>query len=371
MTTVSESALSMVVIGGVRPQFIKVAALQRAVRTHNQAGCTQINVEYINSGQHYDFELAGAIIQELGIHFDYTLSHTELKPFRILSNMISGIHEILANLETAPRWVIVFGDASTTLAGALAAVRLGYPMVHIEAGVRSGDLAALEEVHRRVVSHVSSVHFCTSRAGVANLQAENISKRVYWAGDICYDFFVDFAQRQSCGIEPFSAGEYVLVTLHKSVNLQSDEILRNLVQTLSAYPRDVLFVHHPACRKRLVELGLHEMPGIVFSDSLPFGKMVSAIKGCAFIVTDSGGLQREAYYLGKRCLVRRDTLGWSGFVSAGIHRLIGTEPQGIVEGLKWVEATRDSGDYGFLDGFVRERAGEYILSTLTEISQLR
>jgi UDP-GlcNAc3NAcA epimerase len=353
-----------VVIAGVRPQFIKVAALQRAIDNHNRTADVSIDCFFINSGQHYDDEVAGAFIRELNIRFDYTLIHPDRTPIRILANMIVGLYEILDGLTTPPAWVAVIGDATTTLAGALASARKRYPIVHIEAGVRSGDLTSAEEMHRRVVSHLASVHICSTQSGVANLRLENIMKNVFWTGDLSYEFFVDYARAQPIGYERLPVGQYILATLHKSVNLDSDDILRALVYSLAEYPREVLFVTHPHCRQRLSELDLLSTRGITFVDSLPYGIMLSAIKGCAFLVTDSGGLQREAYYLGKRCLVRRDKHGWSELVDRSIHLRLGTDRPSMIEGLEKMEGLLAAGDYGDFVKFQKEGATAEILQFL-------
>jgi len=294
--------MNLFVIGGVRPQFIKIAAFQREIKKYNSTFPQKINAYYLNSGQHYDFNLSDVLIKDLGIQFDYTLVHQDRRPIYVLGNMITGIYDILSTIDNRPDWVIVFGDTNSTLAGAYASARLGLPIVHVEAGVRSGDITSPEEIHRRIVSHISSAHFCTLRSCVTNLSNEGIVDKVYWTGDLCYDFFVDYANSLRNNIDPFINGEYVLVTLHKSVNLESDKLLINLVNVLEEYQRPSIFVMHPKCQERLKQLALLKSnKKINYVPSLSYKDMISAMKGCAFIITDSGGIQREAYYLKKRC----------------------------------------------------------------------
>ena len=358
----------VVLIAGVRPQFIKIAALQQAIHHFNQTSTILIEPLYINTSQHYDEELSTSIIRELHIHFDFNLTHSSRTPIHILANMITGTYELLNQMRPKPKWVIVIGDANSALAGAIAAADKGYPVVHIEAGVRSGQLDSPEEAHRRIISHLSTVHFCTSQSGIANLAAENIRERVFWTGDLSYDFFMEYSKRQPCGLQNFRPGEYVLVTLHKSTNMDSDIAIRNLVNALERHPRRALFVTHPRCRRRLMEFGLLGAEQISFVDSLPYGNMISAIKGCAFLITDSGGLQREAYYLQKHCLIRRDSPGWVPLVGEGIHQIIGSETQSIMEGLQSMERMVASEEYGHTDEFVRIGATEYALNLLLELS---
>lgn len=365
-------SINIVVIGGVRPQFVKIAALQDAIKKYNKENSVQINAIYINSAQHYDAELSNNFIREFNLHFDYTLSYSNREPICMLGSMIPQIYDILSTLNIRLRvnWVVVLGDATTTMAGAIAAVRKNIPVIHIEAGVRSGDLKAPEELHRRVVSHISTVHFCSSKSNVANLKKENITQNVFWTGDMAYDFFMDYAKCKASGIYNLPMGEYILATLHKSVNFHSKDILCNLVECLAEYPKEVVFVAHPKTRKLIEELELTRAKGIIFLDALSYSEIISAIKGCAFIVTDSGGIQREACYLNKRCLVRRNSLGWSHLVDAGLNRLIGTSKQSIRSGLEWME-TKLSQEYDnrqAIHEFVKEHAWKYAFDKLVELA---
>jgi UDP-GlcNAc3NAcA epimerase len=371
---INNTSTFIVAVAGVRPQFIKLAALQQSLSSFNDTAESAILSRCINSGQHYDDGLSSSLIHELGIQFDYTLSYVDHDPIHMLGAMIVGIYETLDKLDPLPNWVIVFGDATTTMVAAIAASRKGIPVVHVEAGVRSGDLTSAEEIHRRVVSHIASVHFCASSEGVRNLEAENLSTNVFWTGDLGYDFFMEYAANQPYGLAPDYNEGYILVTLHKPTNLRSAETLQNLLQVLSDYPRKVVFAMHPRCQKRLVELGLHKTEGIKFLPALPYGKMISAIKGCSFLVTDSGGLQREAMYLGKRCLVRRDSLGWSNLVTSGINHLIGTDKPSIRAGLNWIEEVLLSGT-GIApekrNQFVRPGGWRYALGILQDLKNFR
>lgn len=358
--------LNIIVIAGVRPQFIKVASLQKAISEYN-LNYTDIkfNAKYLNAGQHYSSELSNLIIKELNVHFDYTVFHSDKDPTHMFAKMIFDMYEYLKKLTLD--WVIIIGDTSTSLAGAIVAKRLGIPVVHIEAGIRSGDLRSIEEVHRRMVSHISSAHFCASISGVQNLKNEGITQNVFWTGDLIYDYFLQYSSGLQAGIDECSNNEYILVTIHKPTNLNSKDILSNLINVLDKYPRKVLFVMHPRCKQVIAQSGLlRENSNITFTDALPYSKMVSAIKGCTFVITDSGGLQREAYYLKKRCLVRRDSLGWGEFISAGINHLINGDKSGISKGLEWMEANLST-NFPVLNGFTRPNSASYMLSCLMDL----
>jgi UDP-GlcNAc3NAcA epimerase len=307
------------------------------------------------------------LIRELGIKFDYQIMHDNKDPVSIFSNMIVQIHKFISDMPDKPKCTLVLGDATTTLAGALASTRIGIPVVHIEAGVRSGDLSTIEELHRRAVSHISTVHFCSSKSGIDNLNKEGITKNVFWTGDLSYDYFLNLAKSQYSGIDGMPADGYILITLHKPININSEETLKNLLTVLSVYNRKVAFILHPRTRQKIQEFDLYNSHNITFLDSLPYKKMVSAMKGAAFIITDSGGIQREATYLRKHCLVRRETLGWSSLITAGIHHLIGRDMNSISDGLEWAENAIKNVDFIHTEEFSRGGAGEYALQVLTDI----
>jgi UDP-N-acetylglucosamine 2-epimerase len=188
-----------------------------------------------------------------------------------------------------------------------------------------------------MVDHVSTLHFCVTEDAVENLLKEGISDSVIFAGDLTYEFVTHLSEGLTGGFEGLPTNEYIVATFHKPDNVNSDDTLTNLVAALSDQPRPVLLITHPRLRERMKELGLTNPKGFTISPSLPYMKMISAMKGCAYLVTDSGGLHREAYYLGKRCLVRRDKGGWVRLMESGFHRYIGRDIKSIRDGIEWIE----------------------------------
>lgn len=357
--------INIVVVGGVRPQFIKMAALDYEIRKFNQTSPIQIRPVYVNTHQHYDRQLSSALIEELGLTIDCELEHASHDPVHILGNSIIQLHDYLVPMVANLHWLVVFGDATTAMVGAMVGTRLGLPVLHIEAGVRSGDLKGLEEQHRRIVSHIASMHFCTAKSAVDNLAREGITESVYWTGDLAYDYFCDHLSQADPQLDGLQ--DYILATIHKSSNFRSPDILRNLVTTLAAYERPVVFVTHPKTRHAIMELGLYNSQGIHFVDALPYTRMLAVLQNCAFLVTDSGGLQREASYLKKHCLVRREAVGWSSLINAGINRLIGVSETEILEGLAWAERNLQNVDaFSHFDEFFKPHAGQDALQTLVE-----
>ncbi len=363
--------INVVVVSGVRPQFTRTAALIAAFTKFNRLSKIKINPILINSSQHYDDDLAKNQIDNLGIKFDYQLAHSNSDPINILGSMVSGVYNILKDLKTKPDWVIVSGDATATLSGAIAAARLNIPILHIEAGMRSGNLAEMEEINRRMVDHISSMHYCSSKIAVENLKREGIKDAVYWFGDISAEFIQTISNQLKPGLDGFLLNEYILVTLHKPENIFSEETLRNILFTLSKQHRPVVFFPHPRTRQILEEKDLLNINGISYVQPLPYTKMLAAMKGCAFLVTDSGGLHKEAYYLRKRCLVRRDVGGWTALIDAGIHRRIGRTVEDIKLGLEWIELAIGQGEYPGLDNddLFRPNASFDALETLVKITQ--
>jgi UDP-GlcNAc3NAcA epimerase len=331
-------SIRVVVVAGIRPHFVKLAAIRSAIAEYNRDSKSQINPLYLNTGQHYDDQLAGAFIRELDLRFDITLKHHTRRPIALLSSMITGVYDALQSLESKADYVIAIGDANTTLAAAIAAAKSGHPIVHIEAGTALLDAQTQEAINGRVVSQLSTLHFCASRQAVERLAKIGISKNVFLTGDITRDFVIAYSRSLPSGYASYEVGEYVLVTIHRQENLDSEDTMTNLLTTLSNHETKVLFVAHPRTHRRLCELNLLELGNIEYVPALPYGQMLSAVKGCSFIVTDSGGLQREAYYLRKRCLLRLDVEFWPSLTQAGVHRLVGRDQESIEAGLEWMRA---------------------------------
>lgn len=363
-----EKTIPIAIVGGVRPQFIKMAALDWAIKKYNPLSSNKFIPYYINTGQHYDDLLSSKVIRELGLHIDFSFKYSNNDPIAIMGDMFVQLSKTLDEIKPKVQWVVVMGDATTTFVGAVIGARKGYPVVHIEAGVRSGHLVSIEEMHRRIVSHISSVHFCTSRNGAKNLEKENINQNVFWSGDIAHDFILSCAKEYKDLLTAIGQ-DYIVVTLHKPTNLDTPETIKNIINVLSTYPRRSIFIAHPRTKEILVRLGITDSVGnITVLDSLPYYEMLAAIEKCAFIITDSGGLQREAYYLKKRCLVRRDSVGWTNFIDAGIHHLIDREKSDIVLGLDWAEKALRS-EYPDIDvDFIRKDSWHYALDTLAGLS---
>lgn len=361
-------SVNVIFIVGIRSQYIKLASMQRAIHKFNIDSNIKINPIFINTGQHYDYELS-QFISELGIHFDYTFEYTDKNPLSILGTMQikigKCINEICANQTI--HWLVVFGDSNSTLAGAIIASRLHIPLIHIESGVRIGDKSSIEEINRIVTDHIAQIHFVSSEIDEQNLIKEGLTNNNFYSGDIVYDLVLDLSQKIKSGYKDFQNG-YILCTIHREENLQSTLVIENILNVLSSYKRKVIFITHPRTKSVIDELKLENLENIFFTSSIPYKKLLSAIKGCSFLVTDSGTLQREAFYLKKRCLIRQDIAFWQSLIQAGIHRTFENSKEDFIEKLEWIEQAILK-DYPAYFDFGNGTATNVILKKIVELSE--
>jgi len=327
------------IVAGIRSQYVKIASLNVAIEKFNSANNNPIIPVYINTGQHYDHELAKQYIEEFGIHFDndFTSTYSDLNPMTILGEMIIKLNNYFISIQDRNAIVLIFGDANTTLAGAIAASKARLKIAHIEAGVRCGNIKQTEEQNRVCADHLADFRFSVSPHDLINLQSEGLRDSSFWVGDIVYDLIKYLDPDIKPGIQGLQIEDYILMTMHREENVLSDKILRSIIGFLSGYPRPVVFITHPRTRKRLVALDLDKAQNIYYSESLTYKQMLSAIKGARFIVTDSGGMQRETFYLNKRSLVRQDQPFSPNLIEAGINKQIYSDIQSLTSSFEWIE----------------------------------
>ncbi len=308
---------------GNRPQFIKAAAVSPLLRRRAQE-------LLVHTGQHHDDELSTVFFAELGI------PQPELELRISGGSNASQTARMLAALEPAirdadPDCVLVYGDTNSTLAGALAAVTLGVPVAHVEAGMRSFDRTMPEEVNRVLTDHISALLLCSSQVPVDNLRREGISAAVELVGDVMVDVaaLVAPAARErtdlvrSRGLTP---GAYLLATAHRAGNVDDPQRLGALVELLERVDAEVVLPLHPRTRARLVEFGLWERlahaPGLQLTEPLGYLELSALLVNARAVLTDSGGLQKEAYLAGVPCLTLRPSTEWVETVEAGWNTLV-------------------------------------------------
>jgi UDP-GlcNAc3NAcA epimerase len=310
---------------GNRPQFIKSAPLSLALR--NRA-----DEIVLHTGQHYDHELSQVFFDELGLEPPkHRLEAGSGSHAEQTARMLPGIEA--AVVEEQPNLVLVYGDTNSTLAGALAASKLRVPVAHIEAGLRSFDRTMPEELNRVLVDRVSTFLFAPSQTAVANLQNEGITQGVHGVGDVMLDANLRLApiarqRSQALELDGVEAGGYVLVTVHREANTKEAAIGR-IVAALNALEEPVVFPLHPRTAGAIESHGLrlsghvHPRPPAGYLD---FAALASQAR---VILTDSGGVQKEAYWYEVPCVTLRENTEWVETVEAGWNRLAGTDPAAI------------------------------------------
>lgn len=326
--------MKIVTVVGARPQFIKAAAVSRAIRNDY---AEQIEEVLVHTGQHYDDNMSKVFFEELDIpHPKYNLEISGGQHGAMTGRMLEAVENVL--LQEKPDWLLIYGDTNSTLAGALAAAKLHIPVAHVEAGLRSFNMRMPEEINRILADRVSSLLFCPTENAVNNLKAEGISKGVHNVGDVMYDvalFYRDRARQQSTIMQTLglTPGGFTLATCHRAENTDDPnrlgEILSALAEVAGQLP--VVLPLHPRTRKLIGENGLsHHLAPLIVTDPLPFLDMVALEQAARIILTDSGGVQKEAFFYGVPCITMRDETEWVETVDLGWNRLVGASSHAIL-----------------------------------------
>jgi UDP-GlcNAc3NAcA epimerase len=352
--------MKILTVIGNRPQFIKAAAVSPRLREDHQE-------LLVHTGQHFDDELSAVFFAELG------LPAPDLELGVALGTNSSQTARMLAALEPvvrseAPDAVLVYGDTNSTLAGALAGAQAGVPVAHVEAGMRSFDRAMPEELNRVLTDHASLLLLCSSAVAVENLRRESVSGVVELVGDVMVDVALAVQPRARSRVDLVAArgltpGEYVLATAHRAGNVDDPARLKLLVELLCAMPPTVLFTIHPRTRRRLDEVDLLarlESCGTVITvPPLGYLEMAALLCHARALLTDSGGLQKEAYLAGVPCITLRASTEWTETVEHGWNVLVDLDAAAARDALALAPAGERPPLYG--DG----QAGERVLSALT------
>lgn len=322
-TSGPERASRVVTIVGARPQFIKAFPLSRMLRLHDR-----FEEVLVHTGQHFNWNMSDIFFSELGIENPrYALDIHGGRHGSMTGRMLGAIEDIL--LAERPAAVLVYGDTNSTLAGALAAAKLGVPVVHIEAGLRSFNRQMPEEINRIVVDHVSSLLLCPTAKAVANLAREGITKGVHHVGDLMFEavrIATPLATRHSDALHRLglSAKKYSVATFHRQENLESRARLESIVAYLDEQARHMPMVipMHPRTREALESSGVaFRSDAILPLDPLGYLDMCELIRSAALVLTDSGGLQREAYFHRVPCITLRSETEWIETIESGWNRL--------------------------------------------------
>lgn len=366
--------MKVVTIIGARPQFIKAAPVSRAIQEHNQnKGDPEITEIIVHTGQHYDHNMSQVFFDELQIRKpDYHLGVGSGSHGQMTGTMLERTEEVL--LETEPDLVLVYGDTNSTLAGALAAPKVHIPVAHVEAGLRSFNRQMPEEINRVVTDRVSTWLFCPTETAVVNLRNEGITEGVHNVGDVMYDSFlfsIEVAKKRSVILSELGLkhGEYCLATVHREENRVDDSKLRNLFDAFEEISSpDCPFVVplHPGTLE-LLQPYLSENrlgPSVCIVPPVSYMDMIQLIVNARVVLTDSGGLQKEAYFAQIPCVTLRNETEWVETIRAGWNRLVGAGKEAIVKGfLAAVAGKPQSNEKCFGAG----NAGRIIIEILSNV----
>ncbi|MDR0537555.1 MAG: UDP-N-acetylglucosamine 2-epimerase (non-hydrolyzing) [Tannerellaceae bacterium] len=350
--------MKLISIVGARPQFIKAAMFSRAIQIHNTEDRAEtINEQILHTGQHYDSCMSEIFFNDLGIpRPTWMLDCAERQHGRMTGRMLIEIEEIL--LAERPDYLIVYGDTNSTLAGALAACKLHIPIVHIEAGLRSFNREMPEEINRILVDHASSILCCPTYESLRHLSSEGITKGVHHVGDIMYDaalFFSNIADKNSDALSRLNlkTKTFRLCTIHRAENTDNPERLAEIIESITRMAQadcPVVFPVHPRTEGRLRESGLKDkLDSSKYVRLLPplgFLDMVMLEKHAKTIITDSGGIQKEAYFHRTPCITLRDETEWTETVAAGWNTLAGHKSAQILSCLDIDMEKKEIPEYG-------------------------
>lgn len=358
--------LRIATVVGARPQFIKAASVSRAIAARNAAHPNDpVHETLIHTGQHYDREMSTVFFAELGLP----------EPAHHLG-VGSGTHgvqtgQMLQHLDRVlvaerPSLVLVYGDTNTTLAGALAAAKLHVPVAHVEAGLRSFNRRMPEEINRVVTDHLSHWLFCPSEEAVRNLAREGIDERVHLVGDVMYDVMRWHLGRAGVGSVlqrlGLDSGHYALATVHRAENTDDPDRLRGIfaaLESLAAGGMRVIVPLHPRTRHALKESGVTSARLEMIAPA-SYEEMLALQANARMILTDSGGVQKEAYWLGVPCVTLREETEWKETIAEGWNTLAGADPRRIVEAV-WRERPKGERPALYGDGAAAIRVLDVLL----------
>lgn len=332
--------MRLVSIIGARPQFIKIAPVVRALESHNRNGGKKVEDVIVHTGQHYDAGMSDVFFRELGIPEPaFNLGVGSGSHGSQTGQMLERIEEVL--LQTRPDSVVIYGDTNSTVAGALAAAKLHIPVAHVEAGVRSFNRRMPEEINRVVSDHVSDLLLAPTLTAIGNLKREGLAGKAVFTGDVMYDAVLssrELIETKSRILETLqlTEGRYGVVTIHRAENTDVEERLGKLLVALNQVATDsikLVFPVHP----RIGRLLKTRFPGwspaarLQMIEPIGYLDMLRLIRDARLTLTDSGGMQKEAFFLGCPCITLRDETEWVETVAAGANVVVGVEPDRIRE----------------------------------------
>lgn len=318
--------MKIITVLGARPQFIKAAPLSEVIRKRHEE-------KIVHTGQHYDYQMSNVFFEELGIPKpDYFLGVGSKQHGAQTGEMLSGVEEVL--LKEKPDWVLVYGDTNSTLAGALAAAKLHIPIAHVEAGLRSYNRQMPEEVNRVLTDHVSTLLFCPTDQAVQNLKQEGVTEGVVRTGDVMADALYYHArraeERRLAENLRYPRKSYLLATVHRAENTDDMNRLEGIINAFAQIDGHIVLPLHPRTKKLLLGCQMSIPENVEVIEPVGYMEMILLEKGAELILTDSGGVQKEAYLWKVPCVTLRDETEWVETVHTGWNTLAGANTETIV-----------------------------------------
>ncbi|MBP7433110.1 UDP-N-acetylglucosamine 2-epimerase (non-hydrolyzing) [bacterium] len=325
--------MKILTVVGARPQFVKAAAVSRELRKHKG-----IKETIVHTGQHFDKSMSDVFFEEMDIpRPDFNLNIHGLSHGAMTGQMMEKLDTILMNVR--PDFVLVYGDTNSTLAGALCASKLHFKVAHVEAGLRSFNMLMPEEINRIIVDRISNILFCPTDTAVLNLKEEgffNFGTKIVKSGDVMYDAAIFYAQksaRKSLIVidRALRTNDFVLATIHRAENTDDNIRLSSILRALNkiAEKQRVILPLHPRTKKIVQQNGIVLKFDVI--DPVGYFDMLELLKNCAVVMTDSGGVQKEAYFFKKPCITLRDETEWTELVEEGFNEVVGSDHDKIID----------------------------------------
>lgn len=326
--------MKIITIVGARPQFVKAAALSREISKHD--GIEEI---LVHTGQHFDENMSAIFFEEMQIpQPKYNLAINSVGHGAMTGRMLEGIEKIL--LEEKPDLLLVYGDTNSTIAGALAAKKIHVKVVHVEAGLRSFNMDMPEEVNRILTDRISDLLLCPTQTAIDNLEKEgyqNINTKIVNCGDVMQDaamFYAQNSQEKSTVLKKNDLDKFILCTLHRAENTDDEQRLTDIIEALNSIHETIPVVLplHPRTKGKIEALGLSLDVKII--DPVGYFDMIELLKNCSLVMTDSGGLQKEAFFFEKNCVTMRDQTEWVELIEHNVNVLVGANKEKIIYNAK-------------------------------------
>lgn len=323
--------MKILTVIGARPQFIKAATVSRAITNHRN-----LHEVIVHTGQHFDSNMSDIFFEELSISKpDYNLRIGGGSHGAMTGRQIEAIEQVL--LDEKPDWLLVYGDTNSTLAGALAAVKLHIPVAHVEAGLRSFNRRMPEEINRVLTDHSAQCLFAPTDIAVNNLHAEGINpENIHLTGDVMLDASLYYRNRsrQPAWFESLKidVGKFVLATVHRAENTDDPTSLRAIFEGLASSTLPIILPLHPRTRARLSDYGIVPAAHVKITEPVGYLEMVWLEENCSMVCTDSGGVQKEAFFFNKPCITMRNETEWVELIDIGWNHLVGTDKTLISNG---------------------------------------